>query len=139
MGTRFADILAWMFRARFAQRLLATSVSLRQPDPVTLDSYFTPFHNDKGVRRDFTKFLRTVSNHYTKEAARTFPSFRFPVLIVWGQNDIFFSSTLARRLQQAFPDARLEFVSQSRAFVPEDQPEFLTQRITEFVNESVRS
>lgn len=139
LGTRFADFLAWMFQARSAQRLLVASVSLHRADPVILDSYFTPFHNDKGIRRDLTKFLRTVSNRYTKEAARTFPSFRFPVLIVWGQKDIFFSSTLARRLQQAFPDARLEFVSQSRAFVPEDQPEFLTQRIMEFVNEPVRS
>lgn len=139
LGTRFADFLAWLFQARSAQRLLVASVSLRRADPVILDSYFTPFHNDKGIRRDLTKFLRTVSNRYTKEAARTFPSFRFPVLIVWGQKDIFFSSTLARRLQQAFPDARLEFVSQSRAFVPEDQPEFLTQRIMEFVNEPVRS
>ena len=138
-GTRFADFLAWLFRARSAQRLLVTSVSLRPPDLLILDSYFTPFHNDKGIRRDLAKFLRTVSNRYTKEAARTFPSFQFPVLIVWGKRDIFFSSDLARRLQQAFPYASLEFVSQSRAFVPEDQPELLAQRIMEFVDESVKS
>jgi pimeloyl-ACP methyl ester carboxylesterase len=137
-GTRFADFLAWLFHARFAQRLLVATVSLRHPDLVILDSYFTPFHNDKGIRRDLTKFLRAVSNRYTKEAARTFPGFQFPVLLVWGKRDIFFSSDLARRLQQAFPDATLEFVSQSRAFVPEDQPEFLAQRIMEFVNESVK-
>jgi hypothetical protein len=57
------------------------------------------------------------------------------VLILWGKNDLFFSARSAKRLQQAFPDATLEFVSRSRAFVPEDQPILLAQKIREFVGE----
>ena len=138
-GTHFVDFLAWLFRSRFAQRLLVAAVSYRHLDTSMLDTYFTPMHSNAEVRRDLTGFLQAVSNRDTLEAARTFPSFQHPVLIVWGKNDIFFSSSIAKRLQQAFPDATLEFISQSRAFVPADQPSFLSQRIAEFVHESVHS
>ena len=52
-------------------------------------------------------------------------------------DDPFFSQRLARRLQQAFPDARLHFLSHCRAFVPLDQPEAFAQHITEFVHAHV--
>jgi len=59
------------------------------------------------------------------------------VLIVWGDRDLFFSPRLALRLQQDFPNARLEAVSGSRAFVPEDAPERLAQLIREFSEQVV--
>lgn len=86
-----------------------------------------------------TRFLHAVSNRYTLEAARTFSDFHSPVLLVWGKDDPFFSSRLAVRLQQAFPDATLEFLPHSRAFVPVDQPEVLAQKIMEFVHAAVNS
>lgn len=138
-GIHFTNFLAWVFRTRFAQRLLVVTVSRQRLDTTMLDTYFAPLLHNAGVRRDLTQFLRTVSNHYTLEAARSFAQFHHPVMLIWGNNDIFFSSRLARRLQQAFPHSSLEFVARSRAFVPEDQPEFLAQRIVEFVNEPVHS
>ena len=138
-GTHFVDFLLWLFQSRIAQRLLVATVSHRHLDTTTLDTYFTPPHSNAGVRRDLTRFLQAVSNRYTLEAARTFPHFQHPVLIAWGKDDLFFSSSLARRLQQSFPKATLEYISQSRAFVPEDQTAFLYQRIAEFVHEPVHS
>jgi pimeloyl-ACP methyl ester carboxylesterase len=108
-------------------------------DDEVLDACFEPFLNHASIQHDVTKVLQGVSNRYTLEASRAFASFHHPVLIVWGENDPFFTRRFASRLQQAFPDARLEAVSHSRAFVPEDQPELLTQRILEFVNEPVHS
>jgi pimeloyl-ACP methyl ester carboxylesterase len=58
---------------------------------------------------------------------------------VWGKDDPFFSSRLAVRLQKAFPDARLQFLSHSRAFVPVDQPEILARQITEFTHVAINS
>jgi pimeloyl-ACP methyl ester carboxylesterase len=136
LGTRFADLLTWMLQTKRAQRLLMASVSLRRPDDETLDAYFSALGSgDRAIRRDLTQFLKQVSNRYTIEAAKRFAQFQHPVLILWGKNDLFFSARNARRLQQAFPDARLEFVSRSRAFVPEDQPILLAQKIREFVGE----
>ena len=104
----------------------------RRMDEATLDAYIGPLIRDAGVRRDLARFLGGVSNRYTLEAARSFPGFDRPVLIVWGDRDLFFSPRLALRLQQDFPNARLEAVSGSRAFVPEDGPERLAQLIREF-------
>ncbi len=138
-GENFTRFLAGVLRSRIAQQALVATVAYRQMEEDVLDAYFGPFLNDAGVQHDTTKVLQGVSNRYTLEASRAFASFRHPVLIVWGKNDPFFSARFAKRLQQAFPDARLEAVSHSRAFVPEDQPELLAQRIMEFVHEPVHS
>jgi pimeloyl-ACP methyl ester carboxylesterase len=136
LGVRFADLLVWMFRSRWAQRALMRTVAHHRPDGAELDGYFIPPARNRGVRRDLARFLRAVSNRYTLEAARTFPNFRRPVMIVWGEDDLFFSARNARRLQRAFPDAALEFLPRARAFVPVDQPEALARRIAEFVHAS---
>jgi pimeloyl-ACP methyl ester carboxylesterase len=132
-GPRYVDLLARILRARSAQRLLLKTVARRRMDEATLDAYFANLISNAGVRRDLTRFLRQVSKRYTLEAAKRFPDFRRPVLIVWGEDDVFFLSRYARRLQEDFPDARLRFVSGSRAFVPEDRPQALAGHVAEFV------
>jgi pimeloyl-ACP methyl ester carboxylesterase len=134
-GTRFVDLLAWALRARFAQRALFKTVAIRHIDEATLDAYAGRLLLDAGVRRDLARFLSEVSSRYTLEAAQSFPGFDFPVLIAWGDKDPFFSPRLALRLQRDFPNARLEAVAGSRAFVPEDGPGQLARLIEEFFDE----
>jgi pimeloyl-ACP methyl ester carboxylesterase len=134
-GTRYVDLIAWTLRWRFAQRALFKTVAVRNIDEATLGTYLGPLIQDPGVRRDLARFLGSVSNRYTLEAAQSFPGFDRPVLIAWGLRDPFFSPRLALRLQHDFPDARLEAVPGSRAFVPEDRPERLAQLIGEFQEE----
>lgn len=136
-GTRLVDFLAWLLRARLTQRALFRGVAFRRPDDETLDAYYAPLIQNHEVRRDLTKFLRAVSKKYTLEAARRFPGFEHPVLIVWGSKDLLLSPRLAVRLQRDFPDARLEIVDGSRTFVPEDRPERLAELIREFHGESI--
>ena len=135
-GTRFVDFLAWTLRARLAQRALVATVSLRHVDDGTLDANMGPLIREPGVRRDLARFLASVSSRYTLQAARSFPHFDRPVLIAWGLKDFFFSPRLALRLQHDFPNARLEAVPGSRAFVPEDRPGQLAQLVQEFFDES---
>lgn len=97
-------------------------------EPEEEESYFTPILRFDEVRRDLTKVMCGISNRYTLEAARSFPSFNKPVLIVWGEDDLLFY--FAERLQKSFPNARLERVAKSRAFVPVDRPEVLAQLIS---------
>jgi pimeloyl-ACP methyl ester carboxylesterase len=134
-GTRFVDLLARVLRARLAQRALFKTVAVRNIDEATLDAYAGRLLRDADVRRDLARFLGSVSNRYTLEAARSFPAFDRPVLIAWGDRDPFFSPRLALRLQHDFPDARLEAVAGSRAFVPEDGPGQLAQLIQKFFDE----
>ena len=102
-------------------------------DDDVVDAYFASLLRDPGVRRDLARFLAQVSNRYTLEAARSFPGFRRPVLIVWGEDDLFFLKRYARRLERDFPDATLEFLQNSRALVPEDRPERLAELVETFV------
>ena len=133
LGRRFVDLVAWTLKARAAQRLLLKLVAKRRMGEATLDAYFGDLIRNAGVRGDVTRFLRQISNRYTLDAARRFPGFRRPVLISWGEDDPFFSSRYARRLERDFPDARLKYLPNSRAFVPEDQPAALAWCIKEFV------
>lgn len=132
-GTRFVDVLARLLRTRPARRVLLWTVSKRRPDTDTLDAYIEPLISSAGVRRDLTRFLQTVSNRYTLDAVRAFQNFHKPVLLVWGEDDLFFPLRYAERLRNDFPDAVLERVAESRAFVPEDQPRLLAEHIQSFV------
>ena len=134
-GRRFVGTVAWTLRSRLAQRILMKTVAARRMETATLDAYLQPLIHEPGVRCDLARFLSQVSNHYTLEAARSFENFDRPVLIAWGENDIFFSRKLAHRLQRDFPAATLQFVPNSRAFVPEDQPEKLVELIRNFVKD----
>jgi pimeloyl-ACP methyl ester carboxylesterase len=136
-GQAFADTLARLLRFRIAQRLLLATVARRSFSTAELDAVFTPFLTDPAIRRDVTLFLARVTNRLTLDAARQFAGFTHPVLLVWAKNDLLFTRSLARRLAAAFPNARLEFVSRSRAFVPEDQPALLAEQITAFVQRSL--
>ncbi len=138
-GIQFANFLAWVLHARSAQRVFMAALAHRRPGAGELDAAFSPLLHQPGVRSDMTRFLRAVSNRYTLEAAQHFSSFHHPVLLVWGKDDPFFSSRLAVRLQQAFPDATLKQLSHSRAFVPVDQPEILARQITEFTHVALNS
>ena len=137
-GTRFVDFLAWVLGARFAQRALFKTVAIRHIEESTLDAYAGRLRQDPDIRRDLARFLGQVSSRYTLRAAQSFPRFDRPVLIAWGDKDMFFSPRLALRLQHDFPDARLEAVVGSRAFVPEDDPGQLARLIEEFFGEATR-
>lgn len=132
----FTAALTHALRLSPVRRLLYAALARRRPDPAVLEAYFAPLIRDRRVRRDVTKILRAVSNRATVEAARVFPAFRKPVLLAWGEDDPFFPIRDAERLQQAFPDARLERVARSRCFVSEDQPERLAELIADFLRET---
>ncbi len=105
-------------------------------DPGVVDSWVRPYLTDPGVRRDTIKFLRSISNRYTLEAAERLRSFDRPTLIAWAPEDRFFKFKYAERLAAAIPDARLVRIEGSRTFVSEDQPERLAQEIASFVAET---
>jgi pimeloyl-ACP methyl ester carboxylesterase len=105
-------------------------------DPDVLDSWVRPFLGNGGVRRDTIKFLRSISNRYTLEAAEKLRRFDRPTLIAWAPEDRFFKLRYAERLAAEIPNARLVRIENSRTFVSEDQPERLAAEIASFVDET---
>jgi pimeloyl-ACP methyl ester carboxylesterase len=128
----FIFTLAQIMRLGLARKTLFGLLAYRRLKPEEEDRYYTPVINSAGIQRDLNKAIRGISKRYTLDAARLFPNFHQPVLLVWGENDPFFPMKLGERLKDAFPNARLERVSKCRTFVAEDQPELLAQSIRNF-------
>lgn len=85
------------------------------------------------IRRDTAKILAGIHPRYTLEAARRLADFKKPVLLAWATEDRLFPADHARRMAAILPDARLEAIDDSYSFVPEDQPERLSELIADFV------
>ncbi len=99
--------------------------------------WIQPLVDDAGVRRDVVKFLAAIDSAQTVAAAQRLRRFEHPVLLVWSRTDRIFPLRHAHRLAADLPDARLEVVDDSRAFVPLDQPARCAQLIEAFVGQRV--
>ncbi len=97
------------------------------------DSYVLPALTVRSSRDDVRRVLPQIEPRYLLDAARTFGDFEKPVMIAWSKDDKFFPLEHADRLAACFPDARVEWIEDSRTFSSEDQPERLTALIREFV------
>jgi pimeloyl-ACP methyl ester carboxylesterase len=104
------------------------------PDEV-LAAWVRPYLSDAGVRRDTLRFLRAIDARDTLAAAKRLRDFDGPTLLAWAPEDRFFKIAFARRLADAFRDARLVEIADSYTFVSEDQPERLAELIAGFVRE----
>lgn len=105
----------------------------KRPLPAEVGASFNaPLRRDRRVRRDVAKFLRTAHRRQTLAAAEQLPAFDRPVLLAWAREDKLFPVSLARRLGELLPDARLELVDDAYTFIPLDQPEVLVGLITRF-------
>ncbi len=98
-----------------------------------LDEWVGPLISDRAVRRDARKLLGAISKEYTLDAAARFGGFTKPVLLAWAPEDRFFTKAYAERLAAAFPDARVEWIEDSRTFVSLDQPQRLADLVARFV------
>jgi len=108
-------------------------------DPDVLDAWVRPYLGDPGVRRDTVKFLKSISNRYTLEAAQRLRDFDRPTLVAWAPEDRFFKFKYAEKLAAAIPNARLVRIENSRTFVSEDQPERLAEEIASFIRETANA
>lgn len=129
----FARILATMMRWIPTRRLVFWTLSNSPMDRAVTDAMTEPLASMAGVRRDVTNFLKRISPKQTLAAAEIFGAFKKPVLLAWGTDDRFyFSRKYAERLKADFPDARVNYIADSRTFVPEDQPQKLAELIAVF-------
>jgi pimeloyl-ACP methyl ester carboxylesterase len=111
------------------------ALTIKPIPSAVLDQYLWPVIHNPTIRHDVRKMLSSISSKYTLEAATKFGQFTAPVLLAWGKNDPFFTAEYAVRLKNAFPSARLEFIEDAAALVPEDQPQRLAELITAFIIE----
>jgi pimeloyl-ACP methyl ester carboxylesterase len=85
-----------------------------------------------GVWRDLKKVARGMNKRYTEEAARKLSESELPLLLTWAPGDKYFPLKYAERLAGEVRGAELVEISDSRTFVPLDQPARLADLIAEF-------
>jgi pimeloyl-ACP methyl ester carboxylesterase len=132
---RVADLLLRTMRFGPARKAAIAPVSKRA-DPELVNGWMRAVLTDADVRRDAIKFLASIDNRYTLEAAGRLRDFHRPVLLAWATEDRFFTMKFAERLAADLPDARIEPVEDSRTFVPVDQPARAAELISAFVRET---
>jgi pimeloyl-ACP methyl ester carboxylesterase len=107
-------------------------VAKRPIPPEVTDAWLRPCQTDVAIRRDTARVLAGVDSRHTLAAAEQLHRFDRPVLLAWAPEDRVFPMAHAHKLAQLFPDARVEEVPDSYAFVPEDQPERLAELVASF-------
>jgi pimeloyl-ACP methyl ester carboxylesterase len=108
-------------------------------DHEVIDAWAAPLRASAGVRRDLAKVLRGIDSRHTLAAAERLRDFEQPVLLAWAREDRLFPISLAHRLAQVLPDARVEEIGDSYTFIPEDQPDALVELIDSFVSATALS
>ena len=81
------------------------------------------------IRRDTAALFKAVDKNELLDISTRLADFDKPVLLVWGAADRMFKLDFARRLADAFPDARLVEVDGGKTFVPLDEPERVASEI----------
>jgi pimeloyl-ACP methyl ester carboxylesterase len=123
---------------RLRRSALGYGLLTNKPIPAELlDAWTGPVGSDAGVRHDTGALLKGINKRYTLAAAEKLKSFDKPVLIAWGKDDKAFKPRLAERLAADIPNARLEWIENSKTFISIDQPDTLARLINEFVREPV--
>jgi pimeloyl-ACP methyl ester carboxylesterase len=105
----------------------------KNPIPADLvASWMEPGLHDPDVKRDVKKVTAGMNKRYTLEAAAKLRGSDLPILLTWAPGDKFFPIKYAQRLTGEVPNARLVEVSDSKTFVPLDQPAQLADLIADF-------
>ena len=118
-------------------RMLTLMQIVKKPiEQEAVDSYALPPLRDRAVKRDAKKVLAGMEKGMLVKTSERLRDFEKPALIAWAREDQLFPPKYAERLAATLPDARLEWIDDSRTFSPEDQPGKVAELIKGFVREA---
>lgn len=99
----------------------------------TMRSFIAPLLGDRGVRADALKFFGGADARDTVAAGALLPQVDLPALLVWGEDDTYFTVAEAERLARALPRATLVRVPDAKTYVSLDQPDAVAGAISTWV------
>ena len=109
---------------------LAYGLLLRAPrDAEMTRRWIAPSLGDRAIRDDIARFARAFDGKALVAIAPALHEFAGPTRIVWGTSDRCFTLSSARRLADAFADARLIEVPEATTFVSIDAPDAVAAAI----------
>ncbi len=80
------------------------------------------------TRRIFQRSLANLAENY-REVERSLGTIDVPTLLLWGDGDPFFPTSVAHRCQSAIPGSRLRVLERTGHFVPEERPQAVAGEI----------
>lgn len=128
-----ATPLLRFFATKTGQRAFMKTVCVNPPPAQQASRYFEAFATSSQSRHDALRVTQSLEPSVTLDAVPALAGFDQPVLLAWGDTDKTFPLDHARRLQQDFPNARLEVIPESSLYVMLDQPDLLGQAIRDFI------
>jgi pimeloyl-ACP methyl ester carboxylesterase len=132
-------LIAHAFRLAAVRRVGGRLLSKHGIPDFVLERWARPGFEDRDVRRDAIKLVRSLSPRLTRAALEALRDFDRPTLLAWAPEDRIFKLRNAECLAAAIPDAQLELIADSKAFTQEDQPERLADLIGSFAGERARA
>ncbi|HWG08209.1 MAG TPA: alpha/beta hydrolase [Solirubrobacteraceae bacterium] len=104
------------------------------PDEL-VDRWLAPLQGQRGVRRDFRKYVTGGRRAQMVQACERLRAFARPTLVVWTPEDKVQHPEHGRRFAELLPDARLVEIADSYTLIMRDQPQAFAGAIREFVAE----
>ncbi len=131
------DVALLPFRFDRLRRLRMTYGLLsKRPVPrEVMDRWFGPIREQRAIRRDLRKYVRSAPQGRRDMVAATDALARFdrPALVAWASEDRMMPAEHGRRLAELLAQSRLVEIADSYTLIPEDQPAVLTAHIREFL------
>lgn len=135
-GVGEAD-MATLTRDRFTQTIQA-----QNPDPLPsafLDRMYD--HYDRATRCAALQYYRSIENpdEFGRAQAAELRKRPRPALVIWGEDDPYIPADVARRQDQAFPGARVEFLPDTGHWPFVEEPQRTLELAIPFLRETVNS
>jgi pimeloyl-ACP methyl ester carboxylesterase len=118
--------------ARYLPINFGWMVKRRIPKEVTDGWVLRALHN-RQIMRDAKKVLGSFQNKVLLDNAPRLRSFAKPFLLIWASEDHFWKPAQAYRLAGMLPDARVVEIADAFTLVSWDQPDRVSDLISEFV------
>jgi pimeloyl-ACP methyl ester carboxylesterase len=125
--------------ARVRRSTLGFGMLSHQPLPDELTAAWVAPLSEHAIRADVLVTLKAIDKRDTLAAAERLHERPLPMLLAWAPDDLMFPLRFAERLAAMVSGARLEQIPDSRALVPQDQPERLAELIATFVESQRRT
>lgn len=129
----YAAMPADQFEALLTRQLRMTVSDPDRMTGETLDAYLDAISGPMGRTSFFQHQARHYDSKYTEELTADLPKLQIPVLILWGEDDQWQSTTYAERLHADIPGSQLNMIPKAGHFVMEDAPEAVTQHLLDFL------
>lgn len=100
-----------------------------------LEGYVGPFLGQTG-REAYLRCARALETHHLSDYSQEIEAILNPTLLLWGQHDSYQELAFGQRLSNALVNNRLEVCPDGSHFLPEDQPDWVIEKIRSFLESS---